>query len=108
MEYGWVYHPSRCTFQPFAAQLGNDLGNAKKEVAVLDTLPEEGGTIMCLRWMKWGDPLRGYDQAVNRTVVGALIVAQVDEERNIYRRIGWVEVVDTPFFDEESKTITLI
>lgn len=100
MEYGWVYHPSRCTFQPFAAQLGNDLGNAKKEVAVLDTLPEEGGTIMCLQWMKWADSFRQY--------VGALIVAQVDEERNIYRRIGWLQVVDAAFFDEEIKTIILV
>ena len=49
-------------------------------------------SIMCLQWMKWADPFRQY--------LGALIVAQVDEERNIYRRIGWLQVVDAAFFDE--------
>ena len=47
-----------------------------------DTLPEEGGPVMCIEWINWG--------RTNRTT-WALIVASVDEKRDVYRRIGWMQ-----------------
>ncbi|EON62403.1 hypothetical protein W97_01625 [Coniosporium apollinis CBS 100218] len=114
LSYELVYHPTRCTFEPIRAEPDEDSYN-KKEVAVLDTLadalPEEGGTIRCLRWMKWKDILRRSsleEETRYHEVTGAMIVSQVDKKENIYRRIGWVEVVDDDFFNEENETIILV
>jgi hypothetical protein len=110
-----VYHPTRCTFEPLRAKRDGNLHNTTKEVAVLDTLadalPEESGTIRCLQWMKWEDHLR-HSKLENRTryskVTGALIVSQVDKVRKIYRRIGWLEVVDDDFVKWKNETIILV
>jgi hypothetical protein len=97
-----VYHPTPCTFQPTRAEDDESDG---KEIAVLDTLadtlPEEGGSIRCIQWIRWEDDIR-------YKVIGALVLSQVDEERGIYRRIGWLEVVGDEIFDEEYEVVTLI
>ena len=61
--------------------------------------------------MKWEDHLR-HSTLENETyyskVTGALIVSQVDRAGEIYRRIGWLEVVDNDFVEWENKTIILV
>ncbi|KAK5459910.1 hypothetical protein LTS15_004039 [Exophiala xenobiotica] len=115
LSYELVYHPTRCTFEPLRAERDENLHNTTEGVAVLDTLadalPEDSGTIRCLQWMKWEDHLR-HSNLENRTrypkVTGALIVSQVDKVRKIYRRIGWLEVVDDDFVIWEKETIILV
>lgn len=114
LSYELVYHPTRCTFEPIRAEPDEDSYN-KKEVAVLDTLadalPEEGGTIRCLRWMRWKDHIRDWRfkrEIPPYKVTGALTVSQVDKKEKIYRRIGWLEVVDDDCFKEENETIILV
>jgi len=74
---------------------------------VADTLADvvgDGGTITCLRWIKWCDPGRNpinYEKAGHhRKVTGAIVVTPVDLETKTktYRRTGWLEVVDDEFF----------
>ena len=104
LSYEIVYLPTRCTFEPIREGNDGHRYNDKTEVAVLDTLadtlPEEGGTIKCIQWMKWEDN--------GRHTTGALILAEVDEDEKIYRRIGWLDVQDDDFFEEDETTIILV
>lgn len=101
----WCF-PTKCTFQASrAARVGGLLSPRDVEIAVLDTLadtlPEGGGVVQCLRWMTWKStfPVPVFD---------AMVVAVVDKDKNIYRRIGWMEVVREECFEEEESTIILV
>jgi len=102
-----VYHITPCTFEPIGATPEQRVFRSKQEVAIFDTLADvvgDGGTITCLRWIKWCDPGRNpiiYEKAGHhRKVTGAIVVTPVDlgTKTKIYRRTGWLEVVDDEFF----------
>lgn len=101
-----AYHPARRTFQPGH---NDSTAVAKKEIVVFDTLadtlPEEGRSIWCIQWRSWKDEWGTFEdpegQTQCHTATGALIVAPVDEDKHVYRRIGWLGVVDTLSFDDE-------
>lgn len=110
--------PTPCTFEPVTARPKHD---GKQQIVVFDTLadtlPEHGGTIMCIQWIKWLDKYRATaDPKVQwsdyfhgeHVVVGAVIITPVDAEKKIYRRIGWLEVVDADFFGGEPQDIILV
>jgi hypothetical protein len=84
------------------------------EFAIFDTLseapPEEGGSITCIEWLRWGAGQHGFEpKDVQRlTVTGAIIIAPTGEGSNIYRRVGWLEVFDASFFDKEPQDIVLV
>jgi len=93
-----------CTFMPATdTPRGWD-----RDIAVIDTLedtlPGEGGTIRCLQWMKW----KGYVESKGWETIGALILSPIDQKGNVYRRIGWVQVVEACFLEEDLQTITLV
>jgi|SRR5690242_3956861 len=103
----------------FETQKRRELYHDEQEFAVMDTiegtLPRNGGTVRCLQWIRWVDHLRpierdqqGSNSRSYYTVTGAIILFPVDEENHIYHRIGWLEVVDDHFFEEEFKSISLI
>lgn len=111
-----AYHPTRCTFQPIGSGYNDATAVAKKEIVVFDTLadtlPEEGGSIRCIQWMSWKDEWRKFKdpegQTQCHTVIGALIVAPVEGDKHVYRRIGWLEVVDALSFDDEPVEIFIV
>lgn len=113
----FVLHTSPYTFKPLRP-LGDGAiksaeGHVIGEIAVFDTLsealPELGGTITCVEWLSWTG---GYKfepiELQQTTVTGALIIAPTQKGSNTYRRIGWLEVFDTTFFDEEPQDIIII
>ena len=42
------------------------------------------------------------------TWLGIILISAVDEAQQIYRRIGWAEILDGQYFDEDFTDITLI
>lgn len=106
--------------------------NISCEVAIFDTLEdtlrESEGTIRCLQWMRWEDTRRDKRPSKERSnrprrlgpvrysdwrvkIIGAMIVSVVDENRNIYRRIGWAEFIDgscDSYFAGDEENITLV
>ena len=110
-----AYHATPCTFRPIRSGFSEAAIDDKKEIAVFDiladTLQDLEGTITCLQWMKWTDGCKrsgeGQDTQYH-AATGALIVTPVDEENNTYRRLGWVEVVDGDFFEDQPRDIILV
>ncbi|KAF9695827.1 hypothetical protein EKO04_005756 [Ascochyta lentis] len=105
------YYPHHCVFQPAGdIPLENCYDNVK-ELAVFDTLadtlPAEGGTVKCIPWLEFpivlGEIWRDF------SAISAMMTTPVDEEKNIYRRIGWVDLwEDTDIFSEEYQDITIV
>lgn len=79
-----------------------------RQFVVFDTLadvPPEGDAIVCVEWMSWLE-LRRVPERVSKT--GALVLAPVDEENSIFRRIGWLEMVNPDFFEDEQRQVFLV
>jgi hypothetical protein len=118
--YGQEYNPTQCTFKP--VREGSDFGadDDMCEAALIDTLtdtlPETGGLITCLRWIRWEDHLRRYSRSRSRpiqggdymTVTGAMIITPVNKGEKVYRRIGWAEVLIDDCFGQNDQTIILV
>ena len=68
----------------------------------------EEGICRCVQWMKWQD--RDYCSPWHpmETWLGIILISAVDEAQQIYRRIGWAEILDGQYFDEDFTDITLI
>ncbi|KZM21774.1 hypothetical protein ST47_g7163 [Ascochyta rabiei] len=86
-------------------------GKTANELAIFDAsadaLPAEGGTIKCIAWLGW--KYRSQDNV--DMIIGAMMITPVDQERKIYRRIGWVELVELVgegLFGTEYQDITLV
>ncbi|KAH6625135.1 heterokaryon incompatibility protein-domain-containing protein [Boeremia exigua] len=119
-------HPSRSfIFTPKRAPKDRRSQDYVLEHATFDThvdkLPGEGGTVRCLEWMSWtgyrGQPYWAYGNLTDTIdttirwilrVTGAIILAPVDGQQHTFRRIGWLEVLDTDFFDAEPQEIILV
>ncbi|KAH7087112.1 heterokaryon incompatibility protein-domain-containing protein [Paraphoma chrysanthemicola] len=118
LSYEVVYHPTQCTFRPVRNATEENLYSDENEFAVVDTiedtLPGYGGTMRCVQWIEWEDDMRptrreqGSNSPSYHRVTGAIILSPVDEGNGVYRRIGWLEVVDDRFFEEELKSISLV
>ena len=110
-----VYYP---TFEPIRPRMVDQTHthDHADELAVFDTLedalPSDSGSIRCLQWASWqGWRNRFCDLKGNEhwyVVTSALIVSPVHEKMNVYRRVGWLEVVDAKFFEDELRDITLV
>jgi hypothetical protein len=114
LSYEQVYHPNPCTFAPLREGPDPDEFNEMREVAIIDTitdtLPDTGGSITCLRWIRWKDSLRNSKLGKGENypiTTGAMIIAPVNESEQIYRRIGWADVVIDDFFGQDDQTIIL-
>jgi len=110
-----VYHPTQCTFEPVREGSDFEARSGMCEVALIDTLadtlPDTGGLVTCLRWIRWEDHLRHSRSGRHRdfmTVTGAMIITPVNTNEKIYRRIGWAEVVIDDLFGQDDQTIILV
>jgi hypothetical protein len=68
-----------------------------------DAPPGEESLVRCVQWVTWPLGTIHLDRGF-----GAILIAAVDEERQIYRRTGWAKVYADVYFDEEFTDITLI
>lgn len=79
---------------------------------LLDTLSEEGGTVLCVWWDQWMQisGILGWTRGSDSfKVTSALVVAPVEGQENTYRRRGWLETEDDDLFENaELKDIILI
>jgi hypothetical protein len=115
LSYEQVYHPTRCTFKPVREESDFGAYDDMSEVALIDTLqdtlPDTGGFITCLRWIRWVDHSRRSRSSEGgdyMRVTGAMIITPVNENEQVYRRIGWAEVVPDDCFGQNDQTIILV
>lgn len=93
------YFPHSCVFVPIRAGLGEALLDNKNDLAVSDmsrpTLLARGGTVKCVAWIKWKEDRQfEHRQKGKQSVIDTMMVAPVDVERNMYRGIGCIDLVD--------------
>lgn len=106
----YTFRPSRsCVEAPFDYK-DEVYGGIYDEIASFDTLsealPKEGGTITCVQWLSWAGGNRLLmGELMHVIVTGAIIIAPTEEGSNVYRRIGWLEVWNDDFFDEEPQIL---
>ncbi|KAF2995832.1 hypothetical protein E8E13_002243 [Curvularia kusanoi] len=101
------------TFEPVNARsFISSLDNYNRtQIIWFDTIEDtprgEKSTTICAQWGSW--KLGRYKQeAIGTTNFGVLLLSPIDEERHIYRRIGWGQFVEKGYFDKHYTDITII
>ena len=71
----------------------------------------EEDIVKCVQWITWSaEPIVDDEESEQEylRMLGIILLSAVDEAQHTYRRIGWAQVVDDGYFEEELTDITLV